>query len=60
MYVPSSLQKSQLQTTLDLYSWLVTYCDQHSEAAEKAFADFLPICREMVELLPRRIAADFR
>ncbi len=54
------VQKSQLVKSLGLYSSLVSYCDQHTEKADKAFADFLPICREMVELLPRKMAADLR
>ena len=37
--------------------WLVDYCDAHGEDAEKAFAQELPMCKEMVELLPLKIAA---
>ena len=51
------LQKSYLEKSLDNYTWLVDYCDRHREDAEKAFAQELPMCKEMVELLPLKIAA---
>ena len=53
----NQLQRSHLQEALDNYSWLVDYCDGHREAAEKAFAQELPMCKEMVELLPLKISA---
>ena len=37
--------------------WLVDYCEAHREDAEKAFTQELPMCKEMVELLPLKIAA---
>ena len=42
---------------LDNYMWLVDYCESHGEDAEKSFAQELPMCKEMVELLPLKIAA---
>ena len=49
------LQKSYLQSSLDHYKWLVEYCDKHQETAEQVFSDELPLCKEMVELLPFRL-----
>ena len=37
--------------------WLVDYCEAHRKDAGKAFAQELPMCKEMVELLPLKIAA---
>ena len=53
----SGLQKSYLQSSLDHYKWLVEYCDKHQEMAEQVFSDELPLCKEMVELLPFRLDA---
>ena len=51
------MQRSHLELALDSYVWLVDYCEAHREDAEKAFTQELPMCKEMVELLPLKIAA---
>lgn len=44
-----------LQKAWDHYKWLVDYCDRHKEDAEKHFSKELPLCREMVDLLPYKM-----
>lgn len=51
------MQKSHLSSSLEQYKWLVEYCEQHTEQAEKAFATELPLCKEMLELLPYKMEA---
>lgn len=51
------MQKANIQRALDLYKWLVDYCGSHKEDAEKTFAEELPLCQEMVDLLPYKITA---
>lgn len=58
IYLLILLQKSHLQYALDNYLWLVDYCDRHRDDAEKAFAQELPMCKEMVELLPLKISVE--
>lgn len=50
-------QATELQKALEHYEWLVKYCDGHPDEASNVFSDELPICKEMVALLPKRIAS---
>lgn len=52
-----TVQKSHLQSSFEQYKWLVDYCERHKEVAEKVFSVELPLCKEMVELLPYRMTA---
>ena len=48
-------QRAHLLCSLEEYKWLVEYCETHEEAVEK-FQQELPYCKDLVQLLPLRIA----
>lgn len=50
-------QVSSLSEALLLYRWVVEYHENHSEIVERVFPRELPVCKEMVELMPHKIAA---
>ena len=52
----AAAQVSALQEALEHYEWLVNYCDSHPERVSDVFCEELAICRDMVTLLPSRIA----
>lgn len=53
--IPYFLQKSHLQSSFEQYKWLVEFCDKHKEKADQVFSAELPLCKEMVELLPYKL-----
>lgn len=53
----TSVQTSSLQKALDLYQWLVDYGNGHAAVVNTVFGEEMAACREMLELMPLRIAA---
>lgn len=49
-------QVSNLRRALELYQWIVHYCDSHQQDVRVCFAQEEEMCREMARLLPMRIA----
>ena len=50
------LQVSCLKKALGQYQWVIEYHDQHSDEVDDVFGEEVKVCKEMVELLPIRIA----
>lgn len=44
-----------LKKSLDIYQYLVKYCDSHTDLPEGAFKDELDVSREMAQLLPLKM-----
>ena len=49
-----------LRCALELYQWIVDYCDSHQQDTRECFAQEEGMCREMAQLLPMKIASVLR
>lgn len=45
-----------LKTSVDLYNYIVNYCDSHPDMPKEAFEDELQISRDMAALLPMKMS----
>ena len=48
-------QIKNLETSIQLYKWLIEYCESHSQDIKEIFIEELGLCKEMVALLPQKI-----
>lgn len=47
---------ANLQAAGAHYDWIMRYHARHREAVERVFGEEVALCREMVDLLPHKLA----